>query len=211
MVDLKFAMSLKNLQLTDGSLIYCQTNTMVHTARNMIVKKFLESDCDKLLFIDVDEIVEPHLALQLDAQDKDIIGAMVCSRVPEYKPCIAKKNGDNLTTIFPYEKGRVEIDTIGMGATMIKRGVFKKMEKPYFYFSSKRDGINTEDDNIGEDINFCLDAKEKGFKIYCDTSLNPKHIGNKEETDYRKSVLYNIQLLKNEGVKKIMEGYYNEK
>jgi len=211
MVDLKFAISLKELQLPDNSIISTIPSVMVHTSRNMLVKRFLESNCDKLLFLDVDEVFENDLALRLYADDKDIVGAMICSRVPEYKPCITKKVGNKLTSVFPYERKIFEVDTIGMGATMIKRKVFEKMKPPYFYFSNMREGIDTPENNVGEDINFCLDAGKAGFKIYCDASLNPLHIGNKEETDYRRAVMYNLSVLGEKGVNKIIEGYYNGK
>jgi len=55
----------------------------------------------------------------------------------------------------------IEIQGVGMASTLIKREVFEKTPKPWFF----------PEPNLGEDLAFCIRAKEQGFKIYCDTNL----------------------------------------
>lgn len=208
MVDLDFAVTLRMIKLPDNFMIMPIPSVMIHICRNMLVRKFLESDCDKIVFLDVDQIFSADVIEKLDSDDKDIVGAMICSRVEPYKACITVKKDNKLFSIFPQEKRLIEVDAIGMGATMIKREVFLKMKKPWFYFSNKRDDIEAVNDDIGEDINFCLDAKKAGFKVYCDTRINPIHIGNKKQVSYKTSLDYNKKLFGDDGYNQLIKEFY---
>jgi GT2 family glycosyltransferase len=67
-----------------------------------------------------------------------------------------------------YPKGLIEIQGVGMACTLIKRKVLETVQKPYFF----------PEPNIGEDLSFCIRAREAGYKIYCDTNLICGHVGN---------------------------------
>jgi hypothetical protein len=57
---------------------------------------------------------------------------------------------------------------------LVKTKVFKAMEEPYFYFEQL--GNNKI---LGEDIYFCIKAKDEGFDTWVDHDLSKgiRHIG----------------------------------
>jgi len=146
------------------------------SARNKIVKSFLEGDCDYLWFID-DDIVPPIDALdRLVKADKDIIGAVAFA--------IKSQDGEN----FPYPvtlrydeekkykvyygKGIETVDATGGACIMYKRHVFEhpSMERPY-KFKYHRDGILS----LTCDFRVHQKSQKAGFKIYIDFGLVCSH------------------------------------
>jgi cellulose synthase/poly-beta-1,6-N-acetylglucosamine synthase-like glycosyltransferase len=148
--------------------------SLVYVAREKAVEEFLSGDYDALLFIDSDMVVPVDLITRLVEADKDIVSGLAFRRVPPYEPCIFKKC-DRISSEFwfDYPKGMTEIEGVGMACTLIKRKVFETLEKPYFFPMPK----------LGEDLAFCIRAKEQGFKIHCDTELICGHCNTEVITD----------------------------
>ena len=51
---------------------------------------------------------------------------------------------------------------------MIKNGVFENLEYPWFAPKMQVFESGSVQDMCGEDVSFCLDAKEEGMEIWCD-------------------------------------------
>ena len=54
------------------------------------------------------------------------------------------------------------------GMLMIKRAVFEKLRKPWFETCYREE----HDDWLGEDVYFCIRAREAGFGIWVDHDLS---------------------------------------
>ena len=69
------------------------------------------------------------------------------------------------------------VDYTGFGWVMIKNGVFEHPEMKYPWFAPKMQIFESGDvqDMCGEDVSFCLDAKDAGFKIWCDPRIRVGH------------------------------------
>jgi len=148
--------------------------SLVYAAREQAAKYLLESGCDSLLFIDSDMVVPMDLVPRLIEADKDIVSGLAFKRVPGYEPCIFKKCDREGTEFYlDYPKGLIEVQGVGMACTLIKRKVFETVPKPWFF----------PEPNIGEDLAFCIRAKEQGFKIYCDTNLICGHCATEVITE----------------------------
>jgi GT2 family glycosyltransferase len=87
------------------------------------------------------------------------------------------------------ENSLFEIACCGMAATLIHRRVFEDLQRKddlgnTYWFSSK------EFASESEDYNFCFRAREKGHKVWCDSSITTRHIGGvgigRENRDYFK-------------------------
>lgn len=72
----------------------------------------------------------------------------------------------------------MEVDYTGMGWMLVKKGVFEKLEYPWFrpewvnYERSDASGNKiTVNEFTMEDVAFCMRAREKGFKILVDTNV----------------------------------------
>lgn len=136
--------------------------SLVYTARERASETMLQGDYDALLFVDSDMVCPMDMLVRLVEADKDIVSGLAFKRFKPYEPCIFKRcDRKKADFYFDYPKGLTEIQGVGMACTLIKREVFEKVPKPWFF----------PEPNIGEDLAFCIRAKEQGFKIYCDTTL----------------------------------------
>lgn len=141
--------------------------SLVYTAREEMVKAFLQGEYDALLFVDSDMVVPVDLLTKLIEADKDIVSALAFKRTPGYEPCIFKECSEQDAKFYlNYPKGLIEIEGVGMACILIKRRVFEAIPKPWF-FPHKI---------LGEDLSFCARARNAGFKIYCDTELICGHV-----------------------------------
>ena len=69
------------------------------------------------------------------------------------------------------------VDYTGFGWLLIKNGVFEHEGMPYPWFAPKMQIFESGavQDMCGEDVSFCLDAKEAGFRIMCDPRIRVGH------------------------------------
>ena len=91
-------------------------------------------------------------------------------------------NHETLDTIQKRKKP-FTVDYAGFGWLLIKKGVFEdfdengKKRMPYPWFAPKMQIFEsgTVQDMCGEDVSFCLDAKEAGYEIWCDPRIRVGH------------------------------------
>jgi len=76
-------------------------------------------------------------------------------------------------SINEWEEGElVEVDATGAGCIMYDMDIFKKMPDPWFKFrTNESTGLP-----VGEDIGFCEDLKEAGYRIFVDTAVPSDHL-----------------------------------
>jgi len=69
------------------------------------------------------------------------------------------------------------VDYTGFGWVLIKKGVFEHEQMPYPWFAPKMQVFESGavQDMCGEDVSFCLDAMDAGFKIWCDPRIRVGH------------------------------------
>jgi hypothetical protein len=115
---------------------------------------------------------------RLYKHQKDIVGALAFTRFAPHKPVIyimdegfdpvEKKNYYTSRAWLAYPKDQlVECDAVGFGAVLINVDVLKKLPKPWF----------TAATGMGEDIQFCYEARRAGIKVYMDTATKLGHLG----------------------------------
>ena len=143
--------------------------------RNLIAKRFLESDYDYLLMIDSD-VVPPRDPLDLVVLDKDIIGlpcfvwnSKVSRDHPLYLVVMEHIPGkgfrplpmDPQAGLTCKSKDGRPIDAVGTGAILIARRVLEEVKAP-FERRFDQDGVQT----MGLDYSFCLKARQAGFTVW---------------------------------------------
>lgn len=176
LVDWRFASSLMGLQLLPDTRVIWMVKTMIDTARNNLVIEALKNkEYTHILMVDDDMTFEPDFALRLLDHDVDIVGGLAFKRRPDYQPCVYRKDPkDNeyypiLPNVFQ------EVDIVGTGGILINMKVFDKIKYPWFetyYSEDKR--------HWSVDFDFCIKAKEAGFKIFVDPEAEMGHIGDPE-------------------------------
>ncbi len=67
------------------------------------------------------------------------------------------------------------VDYTGFGWVLIQKGVFENMEYPWFAPKMQVFESGAVQDMCGEDVSFCLDAKEMGHEIWCDPRIRVGH------------------------------------
>lgn len=172
---------------------------LVTFARETIAEKALELGMDWILFVDDDQILpkKMFIALARHMDKADLIAPIVFQRVHPYKPVVYKVdvNKDEKTgMIYTGTDHRIdypinsefEADAVGFGVVLLRTEILKKIPKPWFFSNT----------NLGEDIYFCVRAKQHGFKILVDSRVKVGHLGIPEPRTELDFILNNKDLLK---------------
>ena len=128
-------------------------------ARNRIVERFLETDCQKLWMID-DDIVPPLNAAQMLFLDWPLVsGLCYYDRAQEIRPAAFKA----ISSLEPVEITQPFqiVDAVGAACLIIDRNVFDAIERPWFSWQTNEDGTAAY---RSEDIYFCQKCLDKGIK-----------------------------------------------
>lgn len=159
-------------------------NCHVDDARNVLVRDFLKSGCEQMVFIDSDIGWMPSDLIKLLDNTPDIVAATYPKKqnAEEY-PC----------RLFPGEiwsnsEGLIEVDGVPTGFLKIRRNVLERLfaESPQYRPNSQedtaslifeRDIINGK--RMSGDYNFCRKARESGYKVYVNPSIWMEHMGEK--------------------------------
>lgn len=146
----------------------------IASARNRIVREFLESpaEFDYLLMIDSDVVPESN-PLDLVDKDLDIVG-QIC---PIWKGNLAPGR-EVMWNLVPLEgsmllgEGLARVAAIGTGCVLIARRVLEHTEmRAPFREEYDEDGVIAQ----GEDVSFCHRAREAGFEVWADLGARCSH------------------------------------
>lgn len=143
--------------------------------RNVLVKQALDTDCTHILWVDDDMTFTMDTFYKLWKHDVDIVGANCATKTIPPRP--TAKNGRDYVFTTETSVGLEEVNRLGMGVTLVKADVYKKIGEPYFACPP-----NPEFDNapMGEDIYMIRKAIDNGYKVFIDhdVSKNVGHIGD---------------------------------
>lgn len=143
-----------------------------------------------LVMIDNDEIVHPAAPPNLAFWDEPVVSGVVCS-TSEYggiKACFTAQDqfGNALFPTLKYTgklpaKGLREIHSCGAGLLCIRRDVIEAVigagMVPFKIPESERDdAFKTGLLRVGEDISFCRQVKDLGFKVFVDFAVRAAHL-----------------------------------
>ncbi len=182
--------------------------SVVSRARNIIAHRFVNSDCDHLMFIDADMTFEADSVIRLMCwnQDKAIVAGAYEAR-KEGKVYIVSLDGGYGVNgpqgkVTMDEAGLVRAYRVATGFMMIQKRVFEVLkeahpewehkdtntdERMYSFFDFK----STPGGYIGEDFLFCDRVREQGMDIWLDPTIKLGHMGIHEyQSDFGKDVLY---------------------
>jgi glycosyltransferase involved in cell wall biosynthesis len=162
-----------NLYTSMGTLIFDQRNNMVESA--------LEEGADYVLFIDADMRFPRDTLERLIAHGKGIIGVNATTRSSPVKATaktleIEADGTCNWKQISSKDKTGIEqADGIGCGVMLISKETLYAIPKPWFFFE-----LLPENKLLGEDIYFCIKAKDVGIDTFIDHDLSQEigHVGN---------------------------------
>lgn len=158
-------------------------------ARNNIVEAALQVGSKYLLMIDDDHVIdiEDSLAVSTNYEflrtlithmenrpKAGVIGAMYYHRGGECRPVIMKKGHDDKYFYLrddEIEYRLQEVDVQGGGCMLLNMKIFEDIPYPWF----------EPEIAIGTDLQISTKAKEHGYGVYCDTSIEIGHVMSSRE------------------------------
>lgn len=150
-------------------------------ARNSLVEAAQSMNCDYLLMLDDDMIVNTAQTSgtsdsydfidRLIAHDKDLIGVLYYQRMGACAPVLMTKAGEKGYRFLRDDEithGLQKVDVAGGGCLLIKMRVFDRLTYPYF----------SPEYEYGTDVQLCRKATDAGFEVWADTSIELGHVRN---------------------------------
>ena len=143
---------------------------------------------DYQLWIDSDIVFNVEKFYQLVLMDEKIASGWYCTEdgkttsvahwldEDDFKGNGGVMNHETIESISKRKKP-FTVDYAGFGWLLIKHGVFEasQMKNPWFDPKLQIFESGAVQDMCGEDVSFCLDAKEAGFRIMCDPRIRVGH------------------------------------
>ena len=146
-----------------------------------------EVDYDYMMWIDSDIVFKVDDFLALINMDKDIASGLYKTQDDKHYATVENWDMDRYRKQGSFQflteeliKDRpepFEVDYTGFGWVLVKKGVFESLEYPWFR-PEWEDFGNGVMEFTSEDVGFCKNIREKGYKIY----VNPKVIVGHEKT-----------------------------
>ena len=143
---------------------------------------------DYQLWIDSDIVFDTEKFYRLVVHDKDIAAGWYMTedgRTTSVAHWLEEGDFRQNGGVMNHETGEsmskrkkpFTVDYTGFGWTLIKKGVFEHEKMKYPWFAPKMQVFESGSvqDMCGEDVSFCLDAIDAGFKIWCDPRIRVGH------------------------------------
>ena len=153
----------------------------VDSNRNLLVSKFLSSDCTDFLFIDADMKWEPQDIIRMLNHKEDIVGATYKMKQSKEEYPVVLLDGEKVS-----KGGLLKVKAVPTGFLRIKRKVLEELFKVSNKYQTGEDKDPTPlifervfdvDAFVGGDYIFCRKARKLGYDIYLDTLPRFSHIG----------------------------------
>lgn len=166
-----------------SAYLILQGNCHVDDARNTVVRDFLESDCQDLIFLDADVSWDPQSLVQLCAYDVDVVGGVYPYRREsgaEEMP-VRMKAG----CFVPDERGLMEVEGLPTGFLRIRRTVLEQMAAASPVYMTERGEVTPvlfergvlNGKRMGGDIAFCQKWRTMGGQLYAVPDMVLRHVG----------------------------------
>lgn len=168
----------------DFHILVAERGYTVSENRNYCVVQSQKNESEYLMFVD-DDMTFPEDTLDvLLSHKKNVIG------VNSYSRCLPVSSTVGLMDakgeyMHPSKHTEWEMQIpkslfkayfVGAGILLIDMKVFEKISSPYFNFTYDKNGQVIH----GEDGSFCKKVKEAGMDVWCDGTIDVKHLGEYE-------------------------------
>lgn len=192
MMHTQTVISLTGLKIRGEAKFAYSVSSLVYDSRNSLARKAITEKFDQVLWLDSDMEFEPDLLekLEKDLEETgaDMVSALYVTRKGKIKPVVFDKCGYNhvqgTLEVIPYANSYYdyprdslfECEAVGFGGVLMKASLLKEVEEKFGLPFAPILGF-------GEDLSFCMRARELGKKIYCDSRIKMGHVGNHTFTE----------------------------
>lgn len=163
----------------------------VDDARNTLVRRFLETDCTDLVFIDADVGWEPINLIKLLHYDCDVVAGIYPKKQDSEEYPIYTFPGDRVTD----ERGLIKVPGVPTGFMRIRRHVLESMweDEPRKFYGSRDQELRPQDrpmailfertyennKRYSGDYSWCNKFRARGGEIFIDPTMTFEHSGEK--------------------------------
>ncbi len=175
-----FAQSLALLQRAGDTQIGWEVGSLVYHARNNLAKQALKSDADWVLWLDSDMVFAPDTLQRMlkvcTENEISFLTAVCFRRKPPYTPCLFDRlekvdKGASYTALMSVPDGLFQVGGCGFAGVLMSSDVLLSVQSKFGRMFDPMDGF-------GEDVSFCWRARQCGYDIWCDSSIEFGHVGN---------------------------------
>lgn len=175
-----FMQSLATLRKVGECSVATQIGSLIYTSRNKLAERAIQMEADYVLWLDSDMVFQPDLLERmmdrLQKDNLDILTGLYFRRVRPFTPVLFNKlemvgNVCNWSEFHELPDEPFEVGGCGFGCVLMNTGVFLDVQGK---FGNMFGPIG----NTGEDLAFCWRARECGYKIICDPSIECGHVSH---------------------------------
>lgn len=162
------------MQLEFDGTVDIISGSLVYEARDKIAMDALANETDYVMWLDSDIIYPADIVSKLMAHKKDMVTGLYYKRTPPYTPCIFHVEDEKLVPYMDYpEDSLFQISAAGFGCILVKTEVIRGVHDRFGGCFFPVNGIG------GEDLSFIRRAQDCGYEIWCDSSIQCGHIGQR--------------------------------
>ena len=167
-----------------GTNIANARNTLINENKSDMKYQKISADFTHYLFVDSDTVPTIEVVERLLSYDLDVVSAAYKSREQgfSYVGGMFKVNehGEfrDALKLKSDSTGLMEVDWVGGGCLLVKKDVFENTPYPWFHYPVKEISTNNISHRkmVFEDVRFCMNVKESGYRIYMDCDNEVKHL-----------------------------------
>ena len=182
-VSARFAQSLSTLKKVGQCTVSFLIGSLIYDSRNRLAGMAVEMDADYILWLDSDMVFPPdtleRMMKVLDEHPEiDVLTGLYFRRGAPFTPVLFSKLEVNDEGVLEFDdvpelpNELFEVAGCGFGIVLMRTEMLLDIaakEGGGMWFSPIA--------NAGEDCAFCMRARENGYKIYCDPTIEAGHMG----------------------------------
>lgn len=178
-VPVPFCHSLALLTKPNDCVLAMNPGSLVYTSREKLAMMAIENEAKYVFWMDSDmQFPQDCLIRMIDTLERnnlDMLTGLYFRRVPPYSPVLFDRlemdhNECKWSEFEEIPNEIFEVGGCGFGCVLVKTDVLFNVLAAY-------GTMFTPIGRNGEDVAFCIRARECGFKIHCDPSIICGHVG----------------------------------
>lgn len=182
-VPVQFLGSMLQLQRKYEVKFGIETGSLVYNARNNLARQAVAAEADWVLWLDSDMVFNPDLLDRMlevcEKNDISFLTALCFRRKPPYTPCLFERldqrkdgKGASYTALMSVPEGLFQIEGCGFAGVLMSTDVLISVAAQFE--GQMFDPMK----GFGEDVAFCWRARQCGYEIWCDSSIEMGHVGS---------------------------------
>ena len=146
--------------------------TLVYNGRDSLAADAVNEGYTHVLWLDADMVFNDDIVYRLLECGKQFVTGVYHSRHAPYSSCIFSKiETTSAEKVTEYPAELFEIAGCGFGIVLTETSLLRDVYRKYGYCFQPTP-------EYGEDIAFCMRAKEVGCRLWCEPSVKAGHIGH---------------------------------